>query len=269
MKKSLIVIILSLTTICSCFAQSDDRFYFPSQEWHTIENSNYTERYFNIDKDTLHTVCFKTTTAPKATILFYHGNSGNISYNASFAKLLTEQGYQVFMTDFRGYGKSTGYPTHLNIAHDAQIIFDQIVDSHEFKNVPIIVYGASIGSQIATKITRDNKEKISALVIDGGMSSFTDMAIKSVPEAQKEMVAQYVTSPYSAKEDIKHVGSMPQLFIYGTSDTTVPLSQGEVVYNNAQGVKTLWTFDGGHLEAASLFEAEFIVKLDALFNEIE
>lgn len=268
MKRISFIVVLNLMCIYSCLAQFDDKFYFPSKEWRPIENMDSTETYFPIDDDTLHTVLFRSATHPKATVLFFHGTGGNISLNASFAKRLTLEGFHVFMIDFRGYGKSTGKTSHINIANDAQIIFDKMIITDEFRNYPVIVYGASIGTQVATKIARDNKAKISALILDGAMRSFTDMALLSAPEAQKEMIATYVTSPYSAIEDVRHLGTMPKLFIHSQGDKSIPFSQGEAVYSNAPKPKVFWEYDGGHLEAASKFSKEHIQRINKLLSEI-
>lgn len=268
MKKALLIITLNLVSIFSSLAQFDDKFYFPSKDWKPLENLDFTEKNFLIDKDTITAVLFKSAVKTKATIIFYHGTGGNISYNSSFAQLLTADGFQVFMIDFRGYGKSSGKPTHVNIANDAQFIFDEIIDLDEFKNLPIIIYGASIGSQIATKIAKDNKNKVSALILDGAMSSFTDMALMSAPESQKEMIANFVTSPYSAIEDIKDLESTPKLIIHGLNDKSVPFAQGKAVFTNAKEPKTFWEYDGDHLDSAAKYPAEYLRKINRLLNGI-
>lgn len=250
-----------------CNAQYDDKFYFPSKNWITIEDVEYSDYTFEIEGDTLNAVLFKPRTTPMATIIFYHGSSGNISTYQSITKPLAKANYQVFAIDFRGYGKSTGTPTHLNIAHDAQVIFNEILKKEEFKNLPVIVYGASMGTQIATRIAKDNQDKIEALILDGTISSFTDMALLSAPEEQKPMIAQYVTSPYCAKDDIKGVRDIPKLLIHSRADSTVPFTQGELVYNNAPDPKTLWVYKGNHLDASSKLTDEFIQRINNLIHQ--
>lgn len=268
MKRMFLIVVVNLMAAYTCLAQFDDKFYFPSQDWRGIENLDYTETNFHIDNDTLHTVLFKTTASAKATIIYYHGTGGNISYNTYVAKLLTQEGFQVLMIDFRGYGKSTGKPTHLNIATDAQVIFDKMIVTDDLKDYPIIIYGASIGSQIATKIARDNQDKVSALILNGAMSSFTEMALLSAPESQKEMIATYITSPYAAIDDIWHLTGMPKLFMHSKGDRSVPFAQGKAVYFNAPEPKVFWEFEGGHLEASSKCQSVYIQKINALFNEM-
>ncbi|MGE0090090.1 MAG: alpha/beta hydrolase [Bacteroidales bacterium] len=205
MKRIIVTILLNVTCIIVVSAQFDSRFYYPSKQWNNIENISYKELTFEIDTISINTLLIKPENTVKATVIYYHGSSGNISTYIDYIRPLVNSGYQVFMTDFRGYGKSSGVPTHLNIAKDAQYIFEKIMLLDDFKHKPIIIYGASMGTQIAAKIAKDNQSNISGLVLDGVISSFTDMALVSVPDEQKTMVAQYVTSPYSAKNDIKEI----------------------------------------------------------------
>jgi len=264
MKEIILTVIITFSTILITSAQFDDKFYFPSKEWNPIENTNYEEINLTVDNDTLNMILFKPNHSPKATVLFYHGAGGNISNYTFMTDPLVKAGYQVFAVDFRGYGKSTGTPTHLNIASDAQIVFDNIIEKDEFKDLSIIIYGASMGTQIATKIAKDNQSKVSGLILDGTISSFTDMALLSAPEAQKPMIAQYVTSPYSAKEDIKEIKNLPILFIHSKDDKSVPFTQGESVFNNASEPKELWIYEGKHLESVIKHPETLLEKINLL-----
>lgn len=266
MKQVTLTILIILTTILISKAQYDDKFYYPSKKWKNIENIEFNEYNFHIETDALNAVLFKPENSAKATILFYHGAGGNIFTYTSIIEPMVKDNYQVFAVDFRGYGKSTGNPTHLNIASDAQIIFNVILKKEEFENLPVIVYGASMGTQIATKIAKDNQDKLSGLILDGTISSFTDMALLSVPEEQKEMISQYVTSPYSAKEDIKQIENLPKLFIHSKEDTSVPFAQGELVFNNALEPKIFWEYEGNHIDASIKARNEFIEKINNLIK---
>jgi alpha-beta hydrolase superfamily lysophospholipase len=228
---------------------------------------NYVELFFKIESDSIHAIILKPEIKPIASILFYHGAGGNISSYTNITKLLVKNGYQVFMIDFRGYGKSTGTPTHKNIANDAQLVFDRIIEREEFKVLPIIIYGTSMGTQIAVKIAKDNQSKVNALILDGTISSFTDMALLTAPDEQKPMIAQYVTSPYAAKIDIKEIKDMPKLFIHSKEDRAVPFEQGETVYLNALEPKELWIYNGDHLESSAIYPEIFIQKINNLLNE--
>jgi len=266
MKKTILTSVLIISTFLISSAQFDNRFYFPSKEWNKIENLKYEDLYFEIDAISLNAIFLKPESTPKATILYYHGAGGNISTYIDVIKPLVKAGYQVFMLDFRGYGKSTGTPTHINIAKDAQIAFDKIIEREEIKKLPIIIYGASMGTQIATKLAKDNQSKIAGLILDGTISSFTDMALLSAPDKQKPTIELYVTSPYSAKNDIKEIKNLPKLFIHSKEDKSVPFSQGETVYNSASEPKEMWIYSGEHLESAIIYSETFIQKINNLLN---
>ncbi len=80
------------------------------------------------------------------------------------------------------------------------------------------------------------------------MSSFTDIAIHFSPQ-YKEIIEKALISPYSAKEDVKALNSIPKLFIYSKGDSTVPFEQGQLIYANAPEPKQFLEFYGEHIQA--------------------
>ena len=226
----------------------DDKFYQPSKEMKPLEFSNVEEISFPVDKETITAVFLKPKTKnPKKTILFFHGANGNISTYQYITKPLVESGFQVVMVDFRGYGKSSGTPTHQNVASDGQKIFDFLLNKPEIKNTKVYIYGASLGSQISAHLARNNKDKISGLIIDGGMSSFADVAAVFAPQF-KDFINQMLKDVYSAKEDIKFTEGLPKLFIYSKNDSTIPFSHGEEVYKNASEPKIFLENTAEHIQ---------------------
>lgn len=240
-------------------AQMDDKFYQPSKEMKPLEFKNIENISLPVENDTITAVVLKPESKSiKKTIIFFHGAGGNISTYQYITKPLVENGFQVVMVDVRGYGKSTGKPTHLNVAEDGQKMFDYLLARQDIKNTKIYLYGASLGSQVSTHLAKDNQAKISGLILDGGMSSFTDIAIRFKPE-MKEIIEKYVTSPYSAKEDMKSLKGLPKLFFYSKGDSTVPFEHGQVIYNNAPEPKQFIEFSGEHIQAM-VVDKEKIVK---------
>ncbi|SHK26955.1 alpha/beta hydrolase [Epilithonimonas mollis] len=242
---SLFLVLLSIFSK----AQMDDKFYQPKKEMKSLEFKNIENVSLPVGSDTITAVVLKPESKSiKKTIIFFHGAGGNISTYQFMTKPLVENGFQVVMIDVRGYGKSTGKPTHLNVAEDGQKMFDYLLTRKDISNTKIYLYGASLGSQVATHLAKDNMAKISGLILDGGMSSFTDIAIHFKPE-MKEIIEKYVVSPYSAKEDVKALKGLPKLFIYSKSDSTVPFDQGMTIYDNAPDPKQFLEFKTEHLEA--------------------
>ncbi|KOY86538.1 alpha/beta hydrolase [bacterium 336/3] len=261
------VILLMIPFCLKTYGQMDDKFYFPSKKWNKIDSVKHTEQTFFIEKDTLHGVwLYPNIKKPKATILYFHGSGGNVSRYIKYVKPLVQDGFQVFMIDFRGYGKSSGKPTHKNIATDAQIVLDAILKDNKLKQQKLIVYGASMGSQVACNLTKNNEDKISAIVLDGCIASFTDIALASMPVEQHEMARPFLVFPYGAKEDIKTITKSKILLIHSKEDKEVPYSHYEMVLANAKKDALSWIYTGGHLEAPLLHPKEFINQINILIK---
>lgn len=262
--KNVFTCLLLIFSFTSSFAQLDDQFYFPSKKLKPLEFTNFEKVSVLTENDTLQNIFLKPAGKPKATIVFFQGNGGNYTHYQSITQPLVNDGYQVFMVSFRGYGESSGKPTHLNIASDSEKIFEYISKRDDIKDTKIIVYGASIGCQIATNFTKKYQSKISGLVLDSGFASFTDIALSNRPKEQHQFIVMYVKSPYSSKEDIKSIENVKLLFIQSKSDKVAPFEQGQLVFENAKSPKTFLEYNGEHLEAMKSDSEKIIVALNNL-----
>lgn len=256
--KTIKISIIFLSCIQFVNAQFDEKFYFPKKEWKEI-NIPYIEEFIPIENDTLHTAFFRPEKEIKATVLFFHGAGGNISTYFYMIKEIVQKGYQVYAIDFRGYGKSTGKPTHINVEEDAEIIYLKMKRNEHLKNKKLIVYGASLGCQIATTFTKKHQDEIDGLILDGGFSSFADIAKRYAPEEVHPYIENALGSMYPSKEAIKKIKNVPKLFIHGKNDTSIPIHQSQLVFNNAQEPKYFFESKKGHLEALP-FETEHVFK---------
>nr|WP_294793390.1 alpha/beta fold hydrolase [uncultured Mucilaginibacter sp.] len=267
MAKYLYSLLFTVLFSAAAFAQMDERFYFPNKAMVPIDSVKYEEFALRAD-DTIHVtgVFLKPDGKAKATVLFFHGAGGNVSKYLFMTRPLVKAGYQVLMVDFRGYGKSNGKPTHQNIAADGQMFVNSALNRADVKNTKVIIYGASIGTQIAAKMAKDNKAKISGLVLDGTISSLTDIAADQSPESQRENIRQFLKFPYGAKDDIKEVGSMPKLFIHSKEDKEVPYAHGQAVFANAAEPKQFITYTGKHLDAIRTDPAKIIAAIDIMIK---
>lgn len=253
-----------LVFTASCFGQMDDQFYFPSKKLKPLEFSNYEKVSILTEKDTLQNIFLKPNGKAKATIVFFQGNGGNYTHYQSVTKPLVENGYQVFMVSFRGYGESSGKPTHLNIASDSEKVFEYLSKRADVKDTKIVVYGTSIGCQIATNFTRKYQSRISGLVLDSGFASFTDIALSTRPKEQHQIIKMYVTSPYSSKEDIKFIETGNLLVIQSKADKVAPFEQGELVFDNAKISKKMIEYNGEHIEAMKTESEKIVTSINKM-----
>lgn len=138
---------------------------------------NFQDRFEELNVKTtdgamLNALLFKTDSVPKGVIFYLHGNAGSLDSWGQVSKLYTELGYDVFMPDPRGYGKSTG-----NIKSQKQLFADneqwyQFVLS-KYHNGQIIVLGYSMGSGLAAHIASVHQPKM--LILQAPYYSMTDL----------------------------------------------------------------------------------------------
>ncbi|MDR0659559.1 MAG: lysophospholipase [Prevotellaceae bacterium] len=267
MKKLLVLFAAIVIFQLSLQAQYDNMFYYP-RKGEKVDHKlpSHEDIYLEADQDTLHSIFVKPKGKPIATIFYIHGNSGNITIYDDILTALVNGRFQVFITDFRGYGKSSGTPTHLNIAKDGQMVFDYLISRTDVRNTKLIVYGASIGTQLAAKLAKDNQDKVSALVLEDGMSSFTDMALITRSKSQHDLIRKDVTSPYSSKEDIAQIENTPKLIMHAKNDRVVPFTQGQEVFENAKEPKLFLETENGHLEVMQKDPRTAIAKIKELIK---
>lgn len=267
MKKYSILLLLVLTCVSVARAQSDERFYFPAKEWDPIgEEVQYEEVNLKADTVTLKGLFLTPESEPKGTVLFFHGSGGNVSRYLFMTQPLVAEGYQVFMIDFRGYGKSGGTPTHLNIASDGQLVFDYLLSREDVADDKLILFGASIGAQVATRLARDNAERVRALVLDGPFRSFTARALHYAPESQHAVIREHLRCPYAAEEDMQHVSGIPVLIVHSQEDKEAPIAGAEVLYKKATGPKEFWVYEGDHLMAMRSDPLAYLQKIEGLLT---
>lgn len=110
------------------------------------------------DGTTINNLYFETEN-PKGVVYFFHGNAGNLSTWGNVAALYLESGYNVFITDYRGFGKSEGTITdQTQLFSDAQLGYDFL--KKDFKEDQIIIVGYSIGTGIASYLASTKNPKL-------------------------------------------------------------------------------------------------------------
>ena len=263
--KTLKITLLFLAFFQFTNAQFEEKFYFPKKEWKEVKIP-YSEKFISVEKDSLHTAFFQPKTSPKATVLFFHGAGGNISTYMYMIESLVKNEYQVYAVDFRGYGKSSGKPTHLNVSKDVEIVFNKMKENKAIKNTKLIVYGASLGCQIATHFTNIHQNEVDALILDGGFASFADVAKLYAPKEVHSFIEGALGKMYPSKEEIKEIKNVPKLIIHGKIDKSIPINQSEIVFKNALEPKEFFISEKGHLEALTFETDTIISKINALIT---
>lgn len=175
------------------------------------------------------------------TLLFCHGNAGNISHRLENIRLLLEKQLQVFIFDYRGFGRSSGKPSENGVYRDGLAAYDYLVQKERSSPHHIVLFGRSLGASVAIEIAR--KREVKSIIIEGAFTSTRDMA--------KTMLLFKLLSPllpahYNNLEKITEI-SIPKLIIHSEDDEIVPFAMGEKLLVAAKPPKFFFPLKGsGH-----------------------
>lgn len=232
--------------------------FFRYIEWHSIffpiRDFSYTPHNLNLEYED---IFFKTKDGLKInawfipadsvaadaatgyTILFSHGNGGNISHRVSKIEMLNKLGLNIFIYDYRGYGKSEGRPSEAGIYLDAQAAYDYLTKEKKVNPDNIIAYGESLGSAVSVDLAV--KVKLKALILEGAFSQAKDIAVQIYPFLPSFLVY----SKFDSMMKIKNI-TVPKLFIHSSNDEIVPIRLSRKLYEAAPEPKLFTTLEGGH-----------------------
>ena len=164
------------------------------------------------DNETINALHLKAEN-PKGIILFFHGNQGNLIRWGAITSYFTQFNYDVFVIDYRGYGKSTGFFNETNMYADALLSYEHVKKQFLEKN--IIVYGRSLGTGLATKVASMNNPRM--LVLACPYFSMSKNVKRYLPFIPLGLVMRYQMPTYKW---IKYV-DCPINIIHGTSDKVI------------------------------------------------
>jgi fermentation-respiration switch protein FrsA (DUF1100 family) len=174
-------------------------------------------------------------------ILFCHGNAGNISHRLENIRLLLDRGLQVFIFDYRGYGRSSGRPSEKGLYMDGLAAYDYLVKGEHIPPASIVPFGRSLGAAVATEIAL--QRKVRSLIIESAFTSTKDMA-KTMPLFYP--LSFFVPAHYNNLEKIGRV-PIPKLFIHGQKDDLIPVSMGKRLFKAAKPPRYFFPVkDAGH-----------------------
>lgn len=179
------------------------------------------------------------------TLLYSHGNGGNIGDRVSIARLLVDQlGVGVFMYDYRGYGRSRGAPSEAGLVSDAvgaraALLREGVAAEH------IVYFGRSLGSAVTVDLAIAHPPR--GVVLESPFASVRAMGNTVLPGAGYLFRTRW--------DSLAKIGRLraPLLVIHGEADEVVPFAQGRALFDAAPEPKTFVSLRGSRhydLEAA-------------------
>ncbi len=199
---------------------------------------------------------FVPTPDAYATVLYFHGNAGNISHRVEITKMFNEKKMNFFIIDYRGFGRSKGAPFEKGLYLDARAAYNYLVDVKGILPEKILLYGKSLG--VAVAIDLATKVKAGALICESGFTSTQDFAreiYKFVP------LWLFVSQKYDSLGKIDKL-DIPKLIIHSQNDEIIPFSHGKRFFQRAREPKELYVMRGGHNDAFYIHSAECMERID-------
>ncbi len=192
----------------------------------------------------------------RATLLFFHGNAGNISHRLDSIELFYKLGLSILIIDYRGYGKSSGTPSEHGTYIDAETAWTYLTNNKNISPDKIIIFGRSLGGAVAIWLAE--KYSSAALIVESGFTSIADIGKHYYPYLPTSLLARI---KYPSKNRMSKINS-PVLIIHSPNDEIIPYEHGQQLFKAANKPKTFLDISGGHNDG-------FITSGDKYINGID
>jgi len=176
---------------------------------------------------------------PRGTVIFCHGNAGNIGTVAHLAPEFFKRGFNLFLWDYRGYGESGGRISEKGFYTDARAAFDAVKPMSG--KLPILIYGQSLGGAIATHLAMERPA--AGLIIEASFSSAADIARRWYPSLP---IDRLLSVSYDSATQAATLEGIPKLFGHSPQDEVIPFQSGRILHGAAASPKIFTMLSGGH-----------------------
>jgi fermentation-respiration switch protein FrsA (DUF1100 family) len=233
----LLAILVALAIVLLVATMSIDRFVFFPDRLVATPPAGVEERWISTaDGVRLH-AWYVQVSASGPTLVWSHGNGGNIAGRADVLLALRARGLNVLAYDYRGYGKSEGRPSEAGVYHDVLAAYDSELQ----RGVPaerIISFGESLGGAVSIYLAT---QRVCAGV--AVVSTFT--SLRDVARAHFGPLAALAGSRFDSSARIAAL-TMPVFIAHGVEDEIVPFTLGEQLYAAASEPKHFLRIAGAH-----------------------
>jgi fermentation-respiration switch protein FrsA (DUF1100 family) len=173
------------------------------------------------------------------TLLWCHGNAGNISHRLENIRLFVDElGVGVFIFDYRGYGRSEGAPTEPGLVQDALAARAALLGQGGVASNRIVYFGRSLGAAVALDLALAHPPE--ALVLETPFLSVRAMANRTLPGS-----GYLFRTQWDSLVKIPRLRA-PLLILHGDADEVVPYAHGRDLFAAAPEPKAFYTIAGAH-----------------------
>ena len=226
------------------------------------------------DNREIHGWFFKTLhKSPKGTIIFFHGNSNNISYESRKVLFVLEEGYNLLTFDYGGYGYSEGSPTVDSVLNDSLEFIDKVIDEEITKKSlgitnldNLIIHGQSMGGATVSHVARycKHKDKFKTLILDSTFTSWQQI-VREVSRKHllfwpwEDLTAIIFPDSKAALDNIEHINIENILIMHSKADRLIDFHHSEEIFEKANSKNVIFLSDKSS-KHARMFENKYIRK---------
>jgi uncharacterized protein len=175
---------------------------------------------------------------PKASSVFCHGNTGNLTLSAHVIPHLLDAGFNVLFFDYRGFGKSTGIPTYRGVIADG-VTAARFHDRIRPKHLPTVLYGFSLGGGVAAQVIR--RHPFDGLILQSTFTSLPNITRVLFPRLPMHLFTGDLFNTLSVVRGL-HV---PLLVLHGTADEVIPCSMAHELFGACPTQKRIHMIEEG------------------------
>ncbi len=204
---------------------------------------------------------FVAADEPVGTLLFFHGNAGNISHRLESIFIFNSLRLNVFIIDYRGYGRSQGKISETGTYLDARAAWSHLTEDRGIDADSIIIFGRSLGSAIATWLA--SQYDSAGLIIESGFSSVPSMAQRIYPFLPVKWLTRF---RYDTASNVRNVNS-PVLVIHSKTDRVIPYEEARLVFESARSDRrSFLEIQGGHNDGFLVSRDSYVAGLQSFLD---
>lgn len=198
---------------------------------------------------------------PRAILLFFHGNAGNISHRLESIALFHDLGLSTFIFDYRGYGRSGGGPTEEGLYRDARAAWAYLTEIRGFDPESIVLFGRSLGAAAAIELA--TKVGAGALVIESAFTSIPEIGAKAYWWLPVKLLARIRFDSRRRVADLR----CPLLVVHSPDDEIIPFEMGRRLFDAAPEPKSFLEIRGSHNDGFLTSGEAYVLGLNAFLEE--
>ncbi len=199
----------------------------------------------------------------KPTVLFLHGNGGNLTDTIPTMKAWQSQGYGVVAFDYQGYGVSSGKPTIKNTIADSESVIRWMIATKGIPESQIVVHGHSLGGGLAIETARSHPQ-LRALVLESTFTTLEDIAVDITGPIYPY---KYLLKGRLDSSTTIQTIAPPVVLVHGEADLNLPIKHAQELAMVMKCGETKWFPGLVHENVFSTASAEIMPLVDAAVSK--